>query len=126
MLGGATDRDFADVVFRTSIPSLYLLPAGNPHVEATEILRSERTASLLASLASEPRRIVLIDSPPLLATSEAGVLTSLAGQVVMVVKASETPQEIVARAIETIRRGQAGQPGAEPGRVGAGAQLRLL
>ncbi len=100
--GGTDGPDFEDVILRTDIPSLYLLPAGNQHVEATEILRSERTASLLAALASEPRRIVLIDSPPLLVTSEAGVLTSLAGHVVMVVKASETPQQVVEQAIATI------------------------
>ena len=100
--GGTDGPDFKDVILRTDIPSLYLLPAGNQHVEATEILRSERTASLLAALASEPRRIVLIDSPPLLVTSEAGVLTSLAGHVVMVVKASETPQQVVEQAIATI------------------------
>ena len=35
-------------------------------------------------------------------TSESGVLAALAGQVVVVVKASETPQEVVARAIESI------------------------
>ena len=58
--------------------------------------------SLLTSLAAEPRRIILIDSPPLLATTEAGVLVSLAGQVIIVVKSSETPQEIVMRAVETV------------------------
>ncbi len=81
---------------------MYVLPAGNQHVEATEILASERMTALIASLAADPRRIVLIDSPPLLVTSEAGVLASLAGQVVVVVKASETPQEIVLRAVETL------------------------
>ena len=100
--GSAGGPDFEDVILRTDIPSLYLLPAGNRHLEATEILRSERTASLLAALASEPRRIVLIDSPPLLVTSEAGVLTSLAGHVIVVVKASETPQQVVEQAIATI------------------------
>ena len=100
--GGAEALDFEDTILRTDIPSLYVLPAGNQHVEATEILASERMTALIASLAADPRRIVLIDSPPLLVTSEAGVLASLAGQVVMVVKASETPQEIVLRAVESL------------------------
>jgi len=100
--GGAEHRGLAETILRTDIPSLYLMPAGNRHAEATEILASEHMASLLATLASEPRRIVLIDSPPLLVTSEAGVLASLAGQVVVVVKASETPQELVLRAVESI------------------------
>ena len=99
---GAVGREFEETIVKTDYPSLYVLPAGNQNVEATEILRSERISSLLTSLAAEPRRIVLIDAPPLLVTSEAGVLASLAGQVVVVVKAAETPQEAVVHAIETI------------------------
>ena len=99
---GVMGCEFDETIIKTDYPSLYVLPAGNKHAEATEILRSERVASLLASLAADPRRIVLIDAPPLLVTSEAGVVTSLAGQVVLVVKAAETPQETVLRAIETI------------------------
>ena len=101
-VAGADRRELAESILATDLPSLYVLPAGNQHAEATEILASERMASLLAVLASDPRRIVLVDSPPLLVTSEAGVLASLTGQVVMVVKASETPQEIVLRAVETL------------------------
>jgi exopolysaccharide/PEP-CTERM locus tyrosine autokinase len=100
--GGAAGRHLEDVILKTELRSLFLLPAGTPNVEATEILGSERMSSLLASLAAEPRRIVLIDSPPLLLTSEAGVIASLAGQVVLVVKASSTPQEAVLRAISIV------------------------
>jgi Mrp family chromosome partitioning ATPase len=89
-------------VIPTDVPSLYVLPAGTPHTESTEILRSERTVAALQALSSDPRNIVLIDSAPMLVTSEAGVLVSAAGQVVMVVKASETPQEVVLRAVEAV------------------------
>jgi exopolysaccharide/PEP-CTERM locus tyrosine autokinase len=101
-LAGEAARSFEETVIKTDHPSLYVLPAGSQNLQATEILRSERMSSLLATLAADRRRIVLIDSPPLLATSEAGVLTSLAGQVVLVVKAAHTPQEAVLNAIETI------------------------
>lgn len=101
-LGSSDGLGLEQTIHQTELPSLYLLPAGSPHSEATEILRSERVASLLASLASDPRRIVLIDCAPLLVTSEAGVIAALAGQVVLVVKASETPQEVVVRAVEAI------------------------
>lgn len=99
---GDTNIGLEQVVLRTDISSLYVVPAGNQHLEATEILASERMGGLLKELAAAPRRIVLIDAPPLLATTVAGVLASLAGQVVMVVKASETPQNLVMSAIETI------------------------
>jgi exopolysaccharide/PEP-CTERM locus tyrosine autokinase len=101
-LVGAAGRSFEDTIVKTDYPSLFVLPAGSRNLQATEILRSERTSSLLATLAAEPHRILLIDSPPLLVTSEAGVLTSLAGQVVLVIKAAHTPQDAVLHAIETI------------------------
>jgi exopolysaccharide/PEP-CTERM locus tyrosine autokinase len=100
--GGGDVGGLEHVVCSTDLPSLFIVPAGRPHAEATEILRSERTVELLTSLASNPRRIVLIDCAPLLVTSEAGVLAAVAGQVVVVVKASETPQEVVVRAVEAI------------------------
>lgn len=99
---GSEGRELAETVLHSDMPSLYVLPAGNPHAEATEILASARMTSVLSALAAEPRRIVVVDSPPLLVTSEARVLASLAGQVVVVVKASETPQAIVLRAVETL------------------------
>lgn len=104
LLDAGADEEFGleQTVLRTDLSSLFLLPAGRPHAEATEILRSERTNALLTTLASSPHRIVLIDSAPMLVTSEAGVLASLAGQVILIVKASETPQEVVLRAIEAV------------------------
>lgn len=100
--GGEEARELEHTIVKTDVPSLYILPAGTPHSEATEILRSERTQRILESLASDPRRIVLIDSAPLLVTSESGVLAAVAGQVVLVVKASATPQDVVARAVESV------------------------
>ena len=47
-------------------------------------------------------RIVILDSPPLLQTSEAQVLTGLVGQVVVVVHAGATPQSAVESALELV------------------------
>jgi protein-tyrosine kinase len=99
---GAASFGFERTIFPTDVESLYVMPAGNKHLEATEILASERTASLLSQLAAEPHRIVLVDSPPLLATTEAGALVALAGHVAIVVRASGTPRNAVLSAIETI------------------------
>jgi len=104
---GTTSIGLEQAIFSTDVASLYIMPAGNQHLEATEILASERTAALLSQLAAEPRRVVLIDSPPLLVTTEAGVLAALAGQVILVVKASETPQNVVMSAIESIAEDKA-------------------
>jgi receptor protein-tyrosine kinase len=47
-------------------------------------------------------RIIIFDSPPLLAASEAGVLASRMGQVVMVVEAGKTSEAILKNALGRI------------------------
>jgi Mrp family chromosome partitioning ATPase len=52
-----------------------------------------------------PNRIVVIDSLPLLLTTEARALAPVAGQIVMVVRAESTPQSAVKEAIELLGEG---------------------
>ena len=92
-----------DVLLRTDIPKLTLLPSGRRHVHSTELLASERMRQLTLELSSRySDRIVIFDSPPLLLTSEARVLASLMGQVVLVVEESMTQQHVVKEAIEML------------------------
>lgn len=60
-------------------------------------------SDLLTEIAQRYReRIVIFDSPPLLLASEARVLASQMGQVVMVVEAETTPQKTVTEALRQI------------------------
>jgi protein-tyrosine kinase len=93
----------ADVVMRTDIPGLSLLPAGSHDDYATELLASRRMANFMEVLSQTfPDRIVIMDSPPLLATNEARVLANLVGQIALVVCAGHTPQAAVTDALESI------------------------
>ena len=95
--------DFADALVKTNIEKLTILPAGSHHRRATELLASEQMASLLRELASQyPDRIIIFDSPPLLATTEARVLATHMGQVVMVVAANSTTRHAVDQALATV------------------------
>jgi exopolysaccharide/PEP-CTERM locus tyrosine autokinase len=95
--------DFADALIKTNVEKLSLLPAGSRHRRSTELLASEQMASLLREVASRYRdRIVIFDSPPLLATSEARVLATNMGQIVMVVAADATSQHAVNQALATV------------------------
>jgi receptor protein-tyrosine kinase len=97
------DIEVADTLVKTNIEKLSILPAGANQPFATELLASEQMASLLRSVASRYRdRIIIIDSPPLLPTTEARVLASHAGQIVMVVAADSTTQHAVQQALATI------------------------
>jgi len=92
-----------EVLLRTNIPKLAILPSGKRHAHSTELLSSDAMKHLLHELSSRyPDRIVIFDSPPLLATSEASVLTSQMGQLVLVVEAGKTPQEALKEALALV------------------------
>jgi protein-tyrosine kinase len=97
------DLDFGAAMTKTNIEKLTLLPAGTRHRRATELLASEQMASLLRELSSRyPDRIIIFDSPPLLATTEARVLATHMGQIIMVVAADSTSHHAVEQALATI------------------------
>jgi protein-tyrosine kinase len=97
------DLGVADVLVRTNVENLLVLPGGAPHRRATELLASEQMASILRELASRySDRIIIFDSPPLLATTEARVLAAQMGQIVMVVAAGSTGRQVVQHALSTI------------------------
>ena len=92
-----------DVLLRTDVPKLTLLPSGSRHVHSTELLASERMRQLTLELSNRySDRIVIFDSPPLLLTSESRVLASLMGQIILVAEESRTPQHAVKEAVDLL------------------------
>jgi exopolysaccharide/PEP-CTERM locus tyrosine autokinase len=93
----------ADALVKTNVDRLSLLPSGSRHARATELLASAQMGALLAELSERYRdRIIVFDSPPLLATTEARVMAMHMGQIVMVVAADQTTQHTVSQALATI------------------------
>jgi len=94
--------DLTEVLIKTNIEKLSVLTAGRPHPNANELLASQSMGLLLKELVQRYEdRIIIFDSPPLLLTSEARVLASQMGQIVLVVEAEKTPQLSVR---ETLRQ----------------------
>ena len=93
----------SDVMVKTNVPSFRFIPAGRRHIHSTELLASESMMALAQDLSKRyPDRIVLFDSPPLLATSEASVLAGLVGQILMVVEAEKTTKQELDEALAQI------------------------
>ena len=91
----SNDMHLGDVLLKTNIEKLSILPAGTPHPRATELLASDAMNHLLAELADRySDRIVVFDSPPLLVTTESRVLATHMGQIVMVVESNRTTQGV--------------------------------
>lgn len=95
--------EISDVILKTDIEKLSLIPSGQPHARCTELLASTRMDDLIQELANRYEdRILIFDSPPVLATSESVVLASHMGQVVFVVQAGRTKRESVDSALELL------------------------
>ena len=95
--------DLAEVLCKTDIGKLMFLPAGTAHQHSTELLASDAMRLLLQEMAERYHdRIILFDSPPLLAASEASVLASQMGQIIIVVEAGRTPEAALKAALGRI------------------------
>ncbi|MCA1804912.1 MAG: XrtA-associated tyrosine autokinase [Xanthomonadaceae bacterium] len=92
--------DVSDVILRTSLPKLRVIPMGRYHAHSNELLASEDMQRLTQDLATRYNdRVVIFDTPPLLMTSESVVLAGLMGQIVFVVESERTSQNRVKDAL---------------------------
>jgi exopolysaccharide/PEP-CTERM locus tyrosine autokinase len=92
-----------DVIVRTSIPNLSAVPAGRSVEGPTELLAGPRMRELVNEMTRRySDRFILIDAPPVLSSSEPGVLAGYVGQVVMVVQANETTKEAISESLSLV------------------------
>lgn len=99
------DISLPDILLRTNIPKLTILPAGTHHDHMTELLASGGMKKLVDDLSTRYHdRVVVFDSPPVLVTSGAAVLASLVGQIVFVVRAEKTLASDVKDSLKQLRR----------------------
>jgi exopolysaccharide/PEP-CTERM locus tyrosine autokinase len=95
--------DVFDLIQPTDCRGLSILPVGTRSDNATELLSSSRMKQIGEQIIQRsPRCIALFDSPPLLASSESQALVSAMGQVVLVVRAGQTPRHAVVDAVESL------------------------
>jgi Mrp family chromosome partitioning ATPase len=106
---GLTDRlidsrlDINGLCFRAEEAPLTILPEGSPAARVSELFASREGRRLWTELSAANReRLVIIDAPPVLATTEAAVLAKYADEIVFVVEANATPESAAAAAIDEL------------------------
>lgn len=105
---GLTDLLLADAapnescLFETTISNLYLLPSGPLPPTPSELLGSERMKKLIQNLCALTD-ILLFDSPPVLAVTDAAVLATRVDGVLLVVDSSRTPQDDSKKALHGLQ-----------------------
>ena len=96
--------DVSDVLLKTNIDTLSIIPAGPKHQRSTELLSSRRMREVADEIAQRYNdRIIIFDTAPLLATSEPAVLVKLVGQILVVVEAESTSKGAISSAVEMIK-----------------------
>jgi len=98
-----SELEIGDCLIRTNIPNLVMLPAGRQHNLTTELLASDRMEAIVEELANRyPDRLVIFDSPPVLASSAASVMALYMGQTVFVIHAEETTEPQIKESLNMI------------------------
>ncbi|PCI63106.1 MAG: protein tyrosine kinase [Kordiimonadales bacterium] len=97
------DLEVGDCLIRTNVPNLVLLPAGRQHNLTTELLASDRMEAIVDEIANRyPDRLVIFDSPPVLASSAASVMALYMGQTVFVIHAEQTTEPQIKESLNMI------------------------
>lgn len=93
----------SEVIVHTDVPNLTVVPVGQPSPLVAELFGSRRMEYVLGEFdGPRQQRLVLFDSSPLLAASEAPVLALHMGQIVLVVAANSTSHQTVTSALQTL------------------------
>jgi len=93
------------LMLKTGIKNLTILPAGKPPDNPSELLSSERMAGLLEEVASRYKdRLIILDSPPPRLTAESGALARYVDGILLVVKYGSTPKDLVTELIAKLGR----------------------
>jgi capsular exopolysaccharide synthesis family protein len=91
-----------DVIFKTDIDNLYLMPCGTLPPNPSELLGSKAMKECINELRNQ-FDIILFDSPPIMAVTDAAVLSSAVDGVILVVKAGQTDRNAVIRSYEILK-----------------------
>jgi Mrp family chromosome partitioning ATPase len=97
--------NFLESVYATFLPHLHVLPTGGHAGAAHELFAPARVGPLFDSIrATFAEHIVIVDTPPVLISSDTSVILDVTGQVLLVVRAGSTLQDGAREALDRIRK----------------------
>ena len=97
------DAEIREAIRPNVLPNLDLLPAGPFPPNPSELLNSRSMERLVDDLEGKYSHVVL-DSPPVLAVTDASVLGAHADGVAIVLRSGETEQKAAERSVDQLRR----------------------
>jgi len=98
-------RKIEELILKSGIEKLSLLPAGKPPRNPTELLSSNMMIKFLDELKEQDHdRFIIIDSPPSSVTAETKFLAQHVDGIIYVVMANKTPRKDIEKAIDNLGR----------------------
>ncbi len=103
LLSGRT-KHVSDVLYRCAdVPNLSVIFSGDPKTNSPELISSSQMANLCHELSARyPDRVIILDTPPVLASSEPAILATYVHQVIMVVSAAQTDKHQLRKSLEAV------------------------
>ena len=100
-LSGSIDN-FKDIIQATEIENLYVVTSGIIPPNPSELLGSQRMTDLIRMLEAD-WDMILFDSPPLVAVTDATMVSKEIDQIIMVVKVGQTDKKAFDHTISSLR-----------------------
>ena len=95
--------ELPDILIKTTVDKLSIIPGGALQENPVELIGSQKMKSLVADLkARYADRYIILDSSPLLATTEPSVINEMVDGIIIVIRAGVTPRESVQQAIKLL------------------------
>jgi capsular exopolysaccharide synthesis family protein len=95
-------KDINSIIHKTKVENLFILTAGGLPPNPSELLGSDRMSQLVDDLEQE-WDMVLLDSPPIVAVTDASMISGEIDAIALVVKAGATERSAVDRALDMMR-----------------------
>ena len=94
----------SDVMCRCAdIPNLAVIFAGGANVHSPELISSARMSDFCTDISTRyPDRMIVIDTPPVLASTEPATLASYVHQLIMVVAADQTDRHQLRKSLDAV------------------------
>ncbi len=121
-MGGLTEllvspqMSLVDQLSNTQVENLQILPCGSLPPNPSELLETERMGNLIKQL-KEMADVVIFDSPPVLAVTDAPILATRIDGVILVTDAGKTRRDAIQKSLDTLSEAKANVLGAILNRV---------
>jgi protein-tyrosine kinase len=103
-LAANPDMDPSQVIAKTAIENLSVLPIGIERDLGPELFASKQMTKLIQALGRRyADRLIILDAPPTLSTSDPAALAPIVGQVLFVVEAERTQREEVEASLDLLQ-----------------------